>query len=318
MTKHLLVLFVLLSLVWGVAAHAIIVPAGYGKITFCFINQVDGQIATQNLPVGTFTLTLRYHATDTEPFVPVDTIKFSTADFVPNKSLVSAQPDMQCITRDNLYFGYYNYSYKSDDGKNAVFVNDQYDQQAKTSSDFYLYSPQTNKNADGYIVLGKGRTDRTLVLLNSFTTVVAPVNTNGGGGGGGSFSSISGGGYSVTLTSAGTSTASSTASTTATTTMPIVATSSVQYVCSPASMLYMPLRAGSRGSAVQKLQHFLNLNQGANLPLTGYFGPMTMAAVKKFQVDHADKVLTPIGLTMPTGNVGPMTMKAMNDIMCGR
>ncbi len=69
-------------------------------------------------------------------------------------------------------------------------------------------------------------------------------------------------------------------------------------------------------SEVRKLQTFLNDYQHANLPVTGYYGLMTERAVRKFQVAHPAKILTPWDLTEGTGIVYLTTKQEINNIMC--
>ncbi len=84
------------------------------------------------------------------------------------------------------------------------------------------------------------------------------------------------------------------------------------------------LRMGEKNDAeqVKKLQTFLNKHLGADLPVTGVFGPMTFEAVKKFQVDQWEKVLKPwvvFGLASdrtPTGYVYKTTKHTINLLNC--
>lgn len=62
------------------------------------------------------------------------------------------------------------------------------------------------------------------------------------------------------------------------------------------------MKVGSRGAEVSELQKFLN-TKGANLVVDGVFGPLTKAAVVKFQADNA---LTADGI------VGPLTRAVLN------
>jgi peptidoglycan hydrolase-like protein with peptidoglycan-binding domain len=63
---------------------------------------------------------------------------------------------------------------------------------------------------------------------------------------------------------------------------------------------------------VKKLQQFLNDEIGSKLPITGYFGPLTNAAVKKFQSMHSGEVLMPWNLDTPTGFVFKTTKRWIN------
>jgi peptidoglycan hydrolase-like protein with peptidoglycan-binding domain len=63
------------------------------------------------------------------------------------------------------------------------------------------------------------------------------------------------------------------------------------------------LAFGNRGGSVKVLQQLLN-KTGADLPVTGFFGELTAAAVKKFQREH--------GLVVD-GSVGPRTAAALTN-----
>jgi len=67
---------------------------------------------------------------------------------------------------------------------------------------------------------------------------------------------------------------------------------------------------------VKKLQEFLNKKMGTNLPVTGFYGPMSLAAVKAFQAKYGDEILKPWGLSSPTGLVYLSTLKHINSLEC--
>ena len=75
-------------------------------------------------------------------------------------------------------------------------------------------------------------------------------------------------------------------------------------------------------SEVKKLQQFLDTQIGANLPLSGFFGPLTDAAVRKFQLQYSGDVLNPwlaYGLpsaTSSTGYVYKTTQREINNLYC--
>jgi hypothetical protein len=85
---------------------------------------------------------------------------------------------------------------------------------------------------------------------------------------------------------------------------------------------YIKLGANNDPTQVEKLQTFLNQNIGANLPVTGFYGPATYAAVQKFQVKYHGSILAPwvpYGLQnemTPTGYVYKTTKWWINTLEC--
>lgn len=82
----------------------------------------------------------------------------------------------------------------------------------------------------------------------------------------------------------------------------------------PAHVFNREMSFGMRSSEVQWLQKVLIFEGLMKKGLdTGYFGEITKKAVIAFQEKHADKILTPLGLTQGTGNVKFWTLKYLNE-----
>lgn len=85
----------------------------------------------------------------------------------------------------------------------------------------------------------------------------------------------------------------------------------VNGTCTPNFTTYT--RQGSRGAEVTKLQAFLN-KLGANIPVTGYFGSITKAAVKSFQSKYG--FAATYGPAYVSGNQLKATTDKLNEIYC--
>jgi len=75
------------------------------------------------------------------------------------------------------------------------------------------------------------------------------------------------------------------------------------------------LKIGTKSNDVKILQQLL-INEGfweSELDATGYFGPATKKAVMKLQNQYKTQILEPLGLSTPTGFVGPYTRKYLNE-----
>jgi len=78
------------------------------------------------------------------------------------------------------------------------------------------------------------------------------------------------------------------------------------------------LYLGMNNSQVYCLQEFLK-SQGENIYpqglVTGYFGPLTQAAVIRFQEEFANEILYPLSLNSGTGFVGLLTRNKINQLI---
>lgn len=83
-----------------------------------------------------------------------------------------------------------------------------------------------------------------------------------------------------------------------------------------------PGRPGNDPAQVTLLQNFLNGEVAAGLPVTGYYGPLTMAAVNTFQLKYWQEVLAPwVPFGLPTdhtttGFVGKLSLWKVNSLIC--
>lgn len=68
--------------------------------------------------------------------------------------------------------------------------------------------------------------------------------------------------------------------------------------------------------AIIDIQRFLNQEVDAGLEINGIYDENTIIAVRVFQVLHSDEVLTPWGISEPTGNFYLTTARAANMINC--
>lgn len=75
------------------------------------------------------------------------------------------------------------------------------------------------------------------------------------------------------------------------------------------------LSRGMQGQEVRALQIALSIDGETTYPeINGIFGPLTQQAVILFQQKYDSDILYSQGLTRPTGIVGPMTLKKLNNL----
>ncbi len=90
-----------------------------------------------------------------------------------------------------------------------------------------------------------------------------------------------------------------------------------QSTCQDYLTEYIRYGADNNKEEVKKLQIFLNEYEGEQLPVTGFYGEMTLSAVNRLQRKYAEEILTPWGITEPTGYVYITTQRFINDKKCG-
>lgn len=84
----------------------------------------------------------------------------------------------------------------------------------------------------------------------------------------------------------------------------------------PSYVFTRPLKKGMSGEDVAMLQKALkSLGFFTLAYTTDYYGYYTEQAVKAFQARYASEVLTPWGITVPTGYFGTTTMKKLNELL---
>ena len=79
---------------------------------------------------------------------------------------------------------------------------------------------------------------------------------------------------------------------------------------------YLKFGSNNPVSEVTKLQSFLKNVEGLNVDINGIFDTKTVEAVKAFQTKYANEVMTPWGMTVPTGNVYITTKQKIDEISC--
>ncbi len=77
---------------------------------------------------------------------------------------------------------------------------------------------------------------------------------------------------------------------------------------------YVRYGANNNPAEVEKLQTFLNEYEGEEIPVTGFYGDITLEVVNRFQTKYADEILAPWGINEPTGYVYKTTQRKINDI----
>lgn len=152
-----------------------------GSVRFCFvILDSGGKIfdsgsgfgaSGSKIPAGNFSETLEYRALAWSAPVVVGKVDFDSDSFSTNSKLFGSVSDnAECFSFQNLPAGFYYYSKEASAGSLWLETkyNDQHSVVAQSFADFFSFDSSGNVNADGVIVLGESRPDRTVIFLNRF------------------------------------------------------------------------------------------------------------------------------------------------------
>jgi uncharacterized repeat protein (TIGR01451 family) len=93
-------------------------------------------------------------------------------------------------------------------------------------------------------------------------------------------------------------------------------TSTLPTACSQYLTAFIGVGRNNDSSQVIRLQTFLNSYEGDHLMVNGVYDAATLAATNAFQKAYASDILTPWGITNPTGFVYLTTRKEVNTIYC--
>lgn len=99
-------------------------------------------------------------------------------------------------------------------------------------------------------------------------------------------------------------------------TQPVATEERPQVACAP--LITTDIIRGVRNDArdVARLQQFLDAAMGESLSITGIYTVADEAAVRRYQAAFASQILTPWGISQPTGRVQQTTRAAINAQYC--
>jgi hypothetical protein len=80
---------------------------------------------------------------------------------------------------------------------------------------------------------------------------------------------------------------------------------------------YLAASFNNNFDQVIRLQVFLKNREGADVDINGIMDNKTVNAVNMFQLKYKDEILTPWGISIPTGYVYYTTSKKINELNCG-
>jgi uncharacterized delta-60 repeat protein/uncharacterized repeat protein (TIGR02059 family) len=102
------------------------------------------------------------------------------------------------------------------------------------------------------------------------------------------------------------------------TSSPIQLVKNNREVCEPYIVDAMRFGAQNNASEVIKLQKFLNEFEGEKIFVNGVYDTSTLQAVMRFQQKYSKHILSPWGLSRPTGVVSQTTRAKINALVCGK
>ena len=119
----------------------------------------------------------------------------------------------------------------------------------------------------------------------------------------------------------GASTSTISGDTAGSTTTPVVVTAQTEPVFCSSPFLNLGRNALGFGrkndsSLVKAIQEYLNKELRLSIPVTGYFGPKTVSAVRQYQDMYKDEILSPWSVSTPTGIVYITTLRHINKKLC--
>jgi len=86
--------------------------------------------------------------------------------------------------------------------------------------------------------------------------------------------------------------------------------------CGPFLTSYLSPGGFNDPAQVKLLQYYLDTFEGASVPQSGIYGASTIEAVKAFQQKYASDVLSPWGVSAPSGSVYYLTQEKINNLYC--
>ncbi len=160
----------------AVAASETAERTTHGTLHICKVIASDGEVTDgSDLPSGTFSIPLN----GTNDFT--STAAFTTPLSLDTDLFGNDAYDAQCTKYDVPLGDYYYGEEQLPEEWDTPLYNDQFKTDVMSLEDFFNYSgelfddeandDERNKDADGHIILNKGRPNRTLVVLNQYTPV---------------------------------------------------------------------------------------------------------------------------------------------------